>query len=147
MLVRLPPRRHIIASRTPWTSPQQKLKLQLADWRRIPTIHKYEEVIDHLVPDPVETIESFPCVIPNWDNTPRSGANGMVLHGSTPELFRTHLRKALLRTAAAPAGRRLVFIKSWNEWAEGNYLEPDLRYGRGYLQAIREELELAKSPT
>ena len=82
---------------------------------------------------------------PNWDNTPRSGTTGMVLHGSTPELFRMHLRKALQRTLLAPSERRLVFVKSWNEWAEGNHLEPDLRYGRGYLEVIREELEQANA--
>ena len=88
----------------------------------------------------VPGIESFPCVIPNWDNTPRSAGNGMILQGSTPEEFRRHLRKAILRTADAPKERRFVFVKSWNEWAEGNHLEPDLRYGRAYLEVIREEL-------
>ena len=64
----------------------------------------------------------------------------MVIHGSTPALFRKHLRKALQRTAHVPNERRIVLIKSWNEWAEGNYLEPDLRHGHGYLEAIRDEL-------
>jgi hypothetical protein len=64
----------------------------------------------------------------------------MVLQGSTPEIFRTHLRKALRRVADMPDERRFVFVKSWNEWAEGNHLEPDLRDGLGYLNVIREEL-------
>ena len=145
VLVRLPPRRHVLDSRIPWTNPRRKLRLRFAQWRGLPTIHKYEEVLNHLMPDPVPGIESFPCVIPNWDNTPRSGTTGMVLHGSTPELFRMHLRKALQRTLLAPSERRLVFVKSWNEWAEGNHLEPDLRYGRGYLEVIREELEQANA--
>ena len=141
--VRLPPRSIDMATRTSWRTPLQKLRYRVADLRRLPTIHQYEHVIDHLVVEPTPGIESFPCVIPNWDNTPRSGTNGMVLTGSTPELFRKHLRKAFQRTAGAPKERRIVFIKSWNEWAEGNYLEPDLRYGHGYLEAIRDELARA----
>jgi hypothetical protein len=61
-----------------------------------------------------------------------------VLHGSTPELFGRHVREALQRVRRLEGGRRLVFIKSWNEWAEGNYLEPDQRHGRGYLEALSE---------
>jgi len=49
-------------------------------------------------------------------------------------------RKALHMASSLPSDRRFVFIKSWNEWAEGNYLEPDLRFGHQYLQVIREEL-------
>src|SRR5678810_1331598 len=85
----------------------------------------------------------YPCVIPNWDNTPRSGRRGLVLHGSTPELFREHLRGALSQITHKPAEHRLVFIKSWNEWAEGNHLEPDLRFGRRYLEVLREEVGIA----
>jgi lipopolysaccharide biosynthesis protein len=64
-----------------------------------------------------------------------------VLHGSTPELFRRQLRFALNLVADVPVERRIVFIKSWNEWAEGNHLEPDLRFGHGYLRVLMEEIQ------
>jgi hypothetical protein len=82
----------------------------------------------------------YPCVLPNWDNTPRAGVRGTVLKNSTPDLFRVHLRNALNQISVRPLDKRVVFIKSWNEWAEGNYLEPDQSFGRGYLEACRDEL-------
>ena len=48
--------------------------------------------------------------------------------------------RAIKMVERQPSERRIVFIKSWNEWAEGNYLEPDLRDGDGYLRAAREAL-------
>ena len=81
-----------------------------------------------------------PCVYPNWDNTPRSGRRGLVIEGSTPEIFARHVRDAVSVAARRPAGERLVFVKSWNEWAEGNYLEPDLDGGHGHLIALRDAL-------
>jgi hypothetical protein len=64
----------------------------------------------------------------------------VVLQNSTPELFREPLREALRRVADRPFEDRMIFLKSWNEWAEGNYVEPDLRFGHQYLDVIREEL-------
>ena len=82
----------------------------------------------------------LPCVYPNWDNTPRSGSRGLAIWGSSPERFRTQLHDAVERVRPLPECERLVFIKSWNEWAEGNHLEPDQRWGRGYLEAVRAEV-------
>jgi len=81
-----------------------------------------------------------PCVYPNWDNTPRSSRRGVVLRGSSPEVFAGHVREAARRAGAHRPGERLLFIKSWNEWAEGNHLEPDARVGHGWLEALREGL-------
>lgn len=81
-----------------------------------------------------------PCVYPNWDNTPRAGRDGLALTGATPEKFASNLRQALTVVADRPEQERLVWIKSWNEWAEGNYLEPDARHGRKWLEAVRSEI-------
>lgn len=143
IISRLPPRRFYMKKWTTWKTPLAKFKHWKADIQNLPTIHQYKYAVEHVITEPVSGIESYPCVIPNWDNTPRSGANGLVLKGSTPELFRSHLARAIRRVSDLPVDRRFVFVKSWNEWAEGNHLEPDLRYGRRYLEVVREELQKA----
>jgi hypothetical protein len=123
-----------------WEQPIRRIREKANKLRGRPRVYLYENIIDHLIAEPIPGIENFPCVIPNWDNTPRSGWNGLVLHDSTPELFRRHLRKSLDRMRGVPREHRIVFVKSWNEWAEGNHLEPDLKFGLRYLEVLREEL-------
>jgi hypothetical protein len=139
VLTNLPSKRNGIGG-IPWTKPVERSRALLQKMRKQPTVYPHEKVISYLVPEEIIDEENFPCLIPNWDNTPRSGSNGLVLQGSTPELFRLQIRKALARIRNLRVERRLVFVKSWNEWAEGNHLEPDLRFGRAYLEALRKEL-------
>jgi len=124
----------------PWTRPIKKLRTLYKKWRKLPTILQYADVFPELLEFSPDNIESFPCVVPNWDNTPRSGERGFVLHGSTPELFGEHLKQALSMIKDKKRDHRLLFIKSWNEWAEGNHLEPDQKYGCGYLEVLRNEI-------
>jgi len=113
-----------------------------------PTSYRYSDVALHCVPSDTHNRSLYPCVLPNWDNTPRSGSNGMVFHESTPEVFRTQLRQALAWSQNSSSDEKIIFVKAWNEWAEGNYLEPDLRFGHGYLKVIKEELgSLRTQPT
>lgn len=81
-----------------------------------------------------------PCVYPNWDNTPRAGTRGLVLEGATPGKFEANVRDAVRLLAHRPAQERLLWVKSWNEWAEGNHLEPDLDEGHGWLSALKRGL-------
>ena len=85
----------------------------------------------------------FPSVYPNWDNTPRAGRGGVVAVGATPERFATQVRRGIQRAGAGPPDEQVLVIKSWNEWAEGNYLEPDAEFGRGRLEALARELAAA----
>lgn len=79
----------------------------------------------------------IPTIISGWDHSPRSGKNGLVLHKATPELFEQHVIDIFQKVKHKPSDERIVFIKSWNEWAEGNYLEPDMKYGTGFLEAFK----------
>lgn len=103
-----------------------------------PEIFEYNEqiAVDSLTGPHIQ-----PCVYPNWDNTPRSGRGGVVLTGATPDKFRRNVEAAVATIADRPFQQRLLWIKSWNEWAEGNHLEPDLVNGRGWLQALRDGLQ------
>lgn len=134
---------HPLLSRRDWVSPRKPIKWLVNRYRRMtgkPIIRNYLDVIPELLPPKVPGVINYPCVFPNWDNTPRSGKNGIVLHNSTPEYFRIHVRQALQINNGIPLEQNLLFVKSWNEWAEGNHLEPDLRFGKAYLEVIRDEL-------
>ena len=106
-------------------------------------IYDYTKILSKLISRERVNTTHYPMVVPNWDSTPRYAENAIVLHNSNPDSFRSHLRDVLQQVETKPVERRIVFIKSWNEWAEGNHLEPDLRFGHGYLMVIREELGLA----
>ncbi len=102
--------------------------------------------IAHLeIPRREPGLRNFPCVGPSWDNTPRLGARGVVYVNSSPELFAENVRKAALFLAEEPPQQRLLFVKAWNEWAEGNHLEPDRKYGHQWLAALQRGLAEAAS--
>ena len=108
--------------------------------RRYPVLLPYRDFIEHNRVQP-EHDNFYPNVVSNWDNTPRVGRRGFVLTRPTPGLFKQQLQRAIQQVEHRPVEHRLVFVKSWNEWAEGNYLEPDQRHGRAYLDVCRELLK------
>jgi hypothetical protein len=112
----------------------------VGDRLRRPIIHSYSDVVKSAFSEFPADPRFLPCVLPNWDNTPRSGRRGLVFEKSSPELFREYLVKALALIEKRPPELRICFIKAWNEWAEGNYLEPDLQFGHAYLDVIRAEM-------
>lgn len=110
--------------------------------RKKPIIVEYETAIKYLVSPPQQkNIDYYPCAIPNWDNSARVGNKGIVFHNSTPQIWRKHLEDALDVIKERPDEKKILTIKSWNEWAEGNYLEPDKVWGRQYLQVLKETLD------
>ena len=82
----------------------------------------------------------IPTIMPDWDHTPRTGKKGVVLVGSTPNKFNIAVKKIMHDIELKEYDKRFIFIKSWNEWAEGNYMEPDLRWGTKYLEALAKEI-------
>ena len=84
-----------------------------------------------------EPYEIHPCICVGWDNTPRRGQNGIVFVNSSPDQFEAGLMEVVESVLHKPYDHRLVFINAWNEWAEGNHLEPDMKHGLGYLEAVK----------
>lgn len=83
----------------------------------------------------------FPTILPQWDRTPRRAAWDGIYVNANPYNFEKHVREAVDLVKDRDPEHRLIILKSWNEWGEGNYVEPDLQYGHGWLQAIRKAIE------
>jgi len=125
-----------LLDRLSWRLFRKRFAPLLAALRSRPTIYRYETLVAHGLPQELPP-ETIPSVVPNWDNTPRCGERGAVFVGATPERFGKMLRQALRSIASRPFEERLLVIKSWNEWAEGNYLEPDQESGCRRLEILR----------
>ena len=99
-------------------------------------IVEYQSVATNLMNRPVPAFKRFHCVTPGWDNTPRRNQDGHILLEATPARYERWLRTIVKKTRGQFSGdEKIVFINAWNEWAEGNHLEPDLRWGRAFLEA------------
>lgn len=110
-------------------------------FRNMPYAYPYKVVSKYFLEPEEDQIENvYPSIIPGWDHSPRSGREGMVLTNSTPEYFEEHIKEVMDIIKTKQPEHQIVFLKSWNEWAEGNYVEPDLKWGKKYLEAIKRQV-------
>lgn len=110
-------------------------------FRNVPSAFPYKTVSKYFIVPEEDKIENvYPSIIPGWDHSARSGREGLVLTNSTPEYFGEHVKAVLNLVEEKEQEHKIVFLKSWNEWAEGNYVEPDLRWGKRYLEALKKAL-------
>jgi lipopolysaccharide biosynthesis protein len=94
----------------------------------------YEALIKR-IGNEVLSDDMYPTIYTGWDNTPRSGRRGKVFYDYTPALLGKQVQK--IRNLIDHRSDTFCFIKSWNEWAEGNYLEPEHRYGHAFLEEFK----------
>lgn len=113
-------------------------KLKGAIVRRPPFMEKYEVASEVFCTEQEKEIDVIPTVLPQWDHTPRSGWNGILLVDAKPKYFKQVMLRTMNMIKHKPEQHRIIFLKSWNEWGEGNYMEPDITNGRGYIEALRE---------
>lgn len=107
-----------------------------------PFIIPYSEAIKTMIGEESKIPNAYPTILPNWDHTPRSGCGGEVFLNSSPRLFYNLLIQTYELIKDKSDEDKIVFIKAWNEWGEGNYLEPDIEWNRGYLEAIKDSLNM-----
>ncbi len=87
----------------------------------------------------------YPCVTPMWDNSVRRvNGNAEVFMGSTPQLYQKWLSIVCEKFNPKKPDENFIFINAWNEWAEGNHLEPCEKWGHSYLNATKNIAEKYK---
>lgn len=124
---------------------------QYLQWRRaLPSrlltvwkIYSYKKMVANALaqinPDP----RIMPCVTPSWDNSARKRVNCMIMQNDDSAMYGKWLEHAMSRVKDRPEDEQIVFINAWNEWAEGCHLEPDLRFGRRFLEETAKVLSSA----
>lgn len=104
----------------------------------LPEIVSYEKYVNYVLSLPQVKYKRYPCVSPSWDNASRrKRTNFLVFYKSTPKFFGNWLRETMRKFKPFSKEENFVFINAWNEWAEGNHLEPDRKWGRQYLEEVK----------
>lgn len=82
----------------------------------------------------------YPTIVAGYDRTARAGKNATIYNNFTPDLFKKHVEEVINNVQSKNDEHKIIFLKSWNEWAEGNYVEPDLKYGHSFLDILRNSI-------
>lgn len=104
---------------------------------KMPTVFSYKKAIQYMVTDKCKEVDVIPVIAPNWDHSPRSGGRAIILDGAKPKYFGEVIARALKVVENKPNEEKIIMLKSWNEWGEGNYMEPDLHFGKQNLEMLK----------
>lgn len=102
--------------------------------------YSYKSIIKNLCNDDDYEENVYPTIVPGYDRTARAGRRAVIYYNNTPELFGKHVDDVLEHVKNKTPEHQIVLLKSWNEWAEGNYMEPDLKYGHQFLDELGKRL-------
>lgn len=109
--------------------------------------HNYNDYVNYVLSRyRYPNYKRFPGVTPMWDNTARRGEKAFLLHGENPEKYGEWLAYHLEHFVPPSSEENFVFINAWNEWAEGNHLEPCSKWGRAYLETTKRVADAASQP-
>jgi lipopolysaccharide biosynthesis protein len=101
-------------------------------------VYEYSEVMSNMLLKPAANYKRFPGITPAWDNSPRKKKDATIFVNATPELYHSWLEQILSNFHPYSKEENFIFINAWNEWAEGNHLEPCQKWGRSYLEVTKE---------
>lgn len=105
-------------------------------------IRNYDEDWNKIIARKVDGSKYFAGGFVDWDNTPRN-VNGLAYQGATPEKFGAYFKKLVCKVNTE-YDADFIFVNAWNEWAEGAFLEPDEKYGYGYLEQLQNAISDGK---
>ena len=101
--------------------------------------HDFNKCFKLLVNEDAKKENVIPSLVAGYDRSPRAGRKAQIFYNFTPETWRKHIKDVFSYIKNKNDEHRLVILKSWNEWGESNYLEPDLKYGTSMLDVLKEE--------
>lgn len=104
-------------------------------WNRVMCNHYSYSKINQQFLNQEHKKNEFRCAFVDFDDSARRGKNSTIFIGSTPRKFEKYLKENIKKSQQEE--NEFLFINAWNEWGEGNYLEPDKKYGYGYLNAVK----------
>ncbi|MBQ7631919.1 MAG: glycoside hydrolase family 99-like domain-containing protein [Paludibacteraceae bacterium] len=99
-----------------------------------PLVYNYAKAIKVFAEPIMHREEVVPTILPNWDHSPRSRMRAFIMHNATPQAFKTHVQA--IKRIVDRKHNDLVMLKSWNEWGEGNYMEPDKKWGKNFIETL-----------
>ena len=108
-------------------------------------IFEYSGLVEKGIHKKAVGFKRFPGITPMWDNSARRKTNAVIFKGASPELYGKWLKHIVKSFKPYSANENFIFINAWNEWAEGNHLEPCQQWGMQYLEITRKILADADS--
>lgn len=106
--------------------------------------YDYSKIIDNFYSPSDRREDVYPQLLVGWDRSPRSGRKAIIYYNNTPTTFAKAVDKALECVKDKDFEHRILFLNSWNEWGEGAYMEPDLRYGKEKIEVLKKRLTYTK---
>jgi len=106
-------------------------------------IYSYEQVAANAVLSKEPDYKLYRTAMLSWDNTARKQNNGHIFHNFSLIRYKQWLSSIVNKVHSNPkytTDEKIVFVNAWNEWAEGTHLEPDQKFGYGYLQTTYDVL-------